>query len=78
MDEENIVLTDLGIMQAKHTGMYLRSLGVFDFEVIYSSDFSRTIDTADLIKHEMGINVPHIKSENLREQYTPPLLPNVR
>ena len=61
-DPENIVLTDLGIEQAKKTGKYLKN--TFDsFDCIYSSPVVRCKQTTNVILDELQIN-KEIKYDN--------------
>ncbi|MDQ3955472.1 MAG: histidine phosphatase family protein [Actinomycetota bacterium] len=52
--QADVPLTDLGRSQAKETA---RALSTFDVDAVYSSDLSRSIDTATAIADEHGLGV---------------------
>lgn len=52
--QADVPLTDLGRSQAKETA---RALSTFEIDAVYSSDLSRSIDTATAIADEHGLEV---------------------
>lgn len=52
--QADVPLTDLGRSQAKETA---RTLSSFEIDAVYSSDLSRSIDTAKAIADEHGLEV---------------------
>ena len=52
--QADVPLTDLGRSQAKETA---RHLSTFEIDAVYSSDLSRSIDTAEAIADEHGLEV---------------------
>ncbi len=64
----DIGLSELGISQAREAGKLLKEKG-FIFDVGYTSELKRAIDTLDLILEEMKENIPIRKSWKLNERH---------
>jgi len=63
----DIPLTDVGKKQAEHLGTRLRSLNV-TYTTVFASDLSRARQTAELILHHSGANLPIREDMRLRER----------
>lgn len=64
----DIGLSELGIEQARNAGKLLKEKG-FNFDIGYTSELKRAIDTLNLILEEMGENIPIKKSWRLNERH---------
>ena len=64
----DIGLSELGIKQAKEAGKLLKEKG-FTFDLAYTSELKRAIDTLDLILKEMNLKIPVKKSWRLNERH---------
>ncbi|MFA5228632.1 MAG: 2,3-bisphosphoglycerate-dependent phosphoglycerate mutase [Candidatus Paceibacterota bacterium] len=64
----DVELSELGIDQAKNAGKLLKEKG-FSFDVGYTSELKRAIDTLDLILMEMNDNIPIKRSWRLNERH---------
>ncbi len=60
-------LNDEGRLQAKCAGEYLKRNDP-NWDIIYSSPLSRAFETANIIKQELGLNIPIIKDDNFIER----------
>src|SRR5262245_12025912 len=58
-------LTPLGVQQATSTGQFLRDKAAFD--VIFSSPYTRTMQTSQHIAEQLGTVPPIILEERVRE-----------
>ncbi len=63
----DVPLTEIGRKQAKDAAGLLKSKNI-KFDVAYTSQLSRAIETLDIIINELGYSIPIIKDAHLNER----------